>query len=290
MNHDSDLSQAIAALTQQDGLYQTPLAGLKFFRSSVNHTHFPVIYKPAICVVANGQKLAHLGDENYSYDPNHYLLNSITLPMEASILGASSETPYLGLALDIDHYMISQLMLEMDRFQEPPAIQQPADIISASQMTQTLTQAFIQLVECSHHTMDREILANQLQRQIYYEVLKGPHAHVLRNCVASSNGTNRIVPVVQFIQDNFQQTLDIEMIANVAGMSTSSLHEHFKNVTSLSPMQFVKNLRLHHAHSMLLSGNPVSEASYHVGYSSPSQFSREFKRFFGSLPSEIQGL
>ena len=138
--------------------------------------------------------------------------------------------------------------------------------------------------------MDIRVLAPNLIREIYYEVLKGPHGKMLRNCVANHSGANRIAPVVHYIENNFHQALDIETIARFAGMSSSSLHEQFKQVTSMSPMKFVKSLRLHRAHSLLLSGSLASEASYSVGYSSPSQFSREFKRFFGETPRDIQAI
>lgn len=136
--------------------------------------------------------------------------------------------------------------------------------------------------------MDQEVLAPAIKREIFYEVLKGLHGNLLRNCVAHHAGANRIAPVVHYIEKNFQQPLDIDTIARYAGMSSSSLHDHFKQATSMTPMQFVKSLRLHQAHSLLLSGNPVSESSYKAGYNSPSQFSREFKRFFGNTPSDIQ--
>jgi AraC-like DNA-binding protein len=118
-------------------------------------------------------------------------------------------------------------------------------------------------------------------------VLRGPHGYLLRNCVRNDSRSNRIAPIVHYIEENFRRPLDIESIAGFAGMSASTLHQYFRDVTSMSPMQFVKRLRLHQARMLLLSGSQAGEACFQVGYSSPSQFSREFKRFFGDLPSEV---
>lgn len=284
MTFDSELEQAIAGLCETDGVHSTALAGLSLYRSGFDSPRTPVVYEPAICVIARGRKQIIYGEHSCDYDPNNYLISSLTLPVEVQVLDA----PYLGLSLAVDRDIVGQLMLEMEALGSLPQEGELLQIISSSVLTDRLQQSFVQLLVTLADPVDRQVLGPVLQRQIFYEVLKGPHGHLLRNCVTRHAGANRIAPVVHFIEENFHQSLDIDTICRFAGMSASSLHEHFKQITSMSPMQFVKSLRLHRARSMLLSGNQASETSYRVGYSSPSQFSREFKRLFGELPRDVQ--
>ncbi len=288
MGLGSKLAQVIAGRCESDGAHSTPLDGLVLYRSGVDAPRTPVVYEPAICVIAQGRKRIFYGEHTCSYDPDNYLISSLTLPVDVQVLDAVEDAPYLGLSLAVDRDIVAQLMQEMEALGSLPADREASKIISASVLTDRLQQAFVQLLETLDSQMDREILGPVFLRQIFYEVLKGPHGHLLGNCVAHHAGANRIAPVVHFIEENFHQPLDIGTISRFAGMSASSLHDYFKQITSMSPMQFVKNLRLHRARSMLLSGNQASETSYRVGYSSPSQFSREFKRFFGELPRDVQ--
>ena len=132
------------------------------------------------------------------------------------------------------------------------------------------------------------MLGPTLIREILYEVLRGPNGHVLRNSLLREGSTNRVAQAVTFVEKNYQEPLDVETLARQAGMSTSALHHHFKQATALSPMQYVKKIRLHQARALLLSGRAAAEAAFEVGYNSPSQFSREFRRLFGVSPKEMR--
>ena len=289
MEFNSDIARTIAQFTPDDGITETQIPGLWLYRASTPCPRIPVIYRPAICLIAQGGKRIYFGDAERSYDPYNYLINSVTMPVEAEVIDVQEDKPYLGLSLDIDSYLVSQLLIDMEQQNASP--QQEADeIILSTTITEPLQNSFQRLLNCLDNEMDQKVLAPSIRREIFYEVLKGPHGDILRNCVSNHTGANRIAPVVHYIEENFQQPLDVDTIARFAGMSSSTLHDHFKQVTSMSPMQFVKSLRLHRAHSMLLSGSQATEASYQVGYNSPSQFSREFKRFFGAPPKEVQAL
>ena len=282
----SPLVQAIQHQCPDDGLRETPIPGLTLYRSATNIGRRPVIYAPTICVIAQGGKQIYFGNARRRYDPANYLINSVTMPVEAEVTDVLEHQPYLGLSLTIDSYMISQLLIDMALHQDAP--RQADEIILSTAITERLENGFVRLLDCLDNPMDLRVLAPAIRREIYYEVLKGPSGDILRNCVSSHTGANRIAPVVHYIEENYHQPLDVDTIARFAGMSSSTLHEQFKLVTSVSPMQFVKSLRLHRAHSMLLSGQQAAETSFQVGYNSPSQFSREFKRFFGAAPREIQ--
>lgn len=285
----SQLAQAIAQLCPNEGIQETAIEGLRLYRSANTIPRQPVIYEPAICVIAQGRKQIYYGDNNRSYDPDNYLINSVTMPVEAEVQDASEDHPYLGLSLNIDGYLVSQLLIDMEQ-QNTSSFREADEIILSSTITDRLENGVIRLLGCLNDEMDLKVLAPTIRREIFYEVLMGPNGDILRNCVSNHAGANRIAPVVHYIEENFHQPLDVDTIARFAGMSSSTLHDHFKQITSMSPMQFVKSLRLHRAHSLLLSGNQATETSYQVGYNSPSQFSREFKRFFGAPPKQVQAM
>ena len=288
MYYCSELAAVIARHCDQQGVNETAIEGLRLYFSRTDMPRTPVVYEPSICIVAQGKKQIHFGDYSRSYDPDNYLINSLTMPIEAEVMGACEERPYVGMSLRVDRTIVSQLMMEMDKIDGGSEVEEVREIISSTPLSERLQQNLLKLLDTLEQPMDRQILSPSLQREIFYEVLKGPQGPLLRNSVLNHAGANRIAPVVHYIEEHFHQPLDIEQISRFAGMSSSSLHEHFKQVTSMSPMQFVKSLRLHSARTLLLNGNQASEASYRVGYSSPSQFSREFKRFFGDTPRDVQ--
>ncbi len=286
----SVLAEVVGSRCQQDGITETSVNGLRLYRSSMCTPRQPVVYTPTICIVAQGRKQVHVGNQTYGYDPDNYLINSLIFPMEAEVLDASPELPYLGLSLEIDNQIVGQLMLDMSRYDSDAGIiraGQNTELVSASSLNNQLLQQIIRLVELEQNVMDRQILGGSLKREIFYEVLKGPQGGMLRNCINNHVGAHRVAHVIHYIEQNYKKPLDIEMISSVANMSHSSLHDHFKEVTSMSPMQFVKSLRLHQARLLLLEGTSVAEACYSVGYSSHSQFSREFKRLFGESPKSL---
>lgn len=282
------LIDAIGACFQQEGLYESHIPGLKMYRCDSDIPRQPAIYHPSLCVVAQGDKQIWFGDYSHTYDAEHYLLNSMTFPIEAAVMNASADTPYLGLILEIDATIVSQLMAKMEQYIHYEKVEKGQEVVTSTRISPLMIQQLVRLVELDSNAMDRDILADGIKREIFYEVLKGPYGCLLRNCVDQHSGAHRIAPVVHFIEQNYQQALDIDTIAEVANMSPSTLYEHFKAVTSLSPVQFIKNLRLHRARNLLMSGEKASDACYSVGYSSPSQFSREFKRLFGCSPREIR--
>lgn len=287
MNVCSELAEAIARRIEGDGVNPTPIPGLMLVTRGQPLVRTPGIYSPSICVVAQGCKRMHCGEASLTYDRDRYLINSLTMPAEAEIGDVSPERPFLGLVLKIDRSIVSRLMIEMTDRKWPDEPAASSGISISSPLTHRLKLKLISLLELLDDPLDRKILAPGLLYAVHYEVLRGPHGYLLRNCVLNGARASRISSIIHYIEENYHQPLDVESIARVAGMSQSSLHQYFRDATSMSPMQFVKRLRLHEARVLLLGGSPASVASYRVGYSSPSQFSREFKRFFGDPPSQV---
>jgi AraC-like DNA-binding protein len=288
MHRGSSLASAINRHIPGDGQHATLIPGLTLNSRPEPMKRTPGIYSPSICVVAQGCKRMYYGDYSHTYHCDSYLISSVTLPAEAEIFDVSPERPFLALCLAVDRPTVSRLMFEMDVATPPMEMPGESGICVSSPMTDRLKDTFLRLLNLLDDPLDTAILAPGLLHELHYEVLRGPHGHLLRNCVLNDARANRVAPIIHFIEENFHRALDIDSIARFAGMSPSSLHQHFKHATSMSPMQFIKSLRLHNARTLLLSGNPANTAAFEVGYSSPSQFSREFKRFFGELPSQVR--
>ncbi|WP_394209602.1 AraC family transcriptional regulator N-terminal domain-containing protein [Enterovibrio calviensis] len=286
MEFTSSLARQVDAKMGSEGCHLTAIDGLKLYSCSSNIPLVPLVLQPTICFVLQGQKRVTTGKSSYIYDTHTYLINSVTRPVEASLSEVSKDKPYVGLSLAIDQHLVGQLMMEMAPWQRDSTNEQQMALTQSTRLTASIADLISRLVDTLDNPMDQQILADSLRRELYYQVLKGPCGGLLRNSVSNHAGANRIAPVVHYLEQNFERNLDIEEIASVAGMSSSTLHEHFRKVTSVSPIQYVKSLRLHKARSMLSSGFQVAEVCYGVGYSSPSQFSREFKRYFGFTPSE----
>ncbi|NGN96536.1 AraC family transcriptional regulator [Grimontia sp. S25] len=290
MEFASSLAKQVFEKVKGECGQPSEIEGLKLYASLEKVDLMPIVLQPSICFVLQAEKHVSTGKQTFVYSEDTYLINSVTRPVEASLLDVSQERPYVGFSLAIDQQMVGQLMMEMSPWQQETSSLPQRDFTQSTKMTPAIENVVARLLGLLDSPMDRDILAPSIFRELYYEVLKGPGGGLLRNCVSNHAGANRIAPVVHYIEQNFERNLAIEEIASVAGMSASTLHEHFKQVTTVSPMQYVKSLRLHKARSLLSSGYQVAEVCYEVGYSSPSQFSREFKRYFGFTPSEARSL
>ncbi len=287
MDTHPDLASLIARHTRVEGPTDTDVPGLVLMRAHGSMKRRPVVYETSLCVVAQGSKCAHLGGRTFVYDPMHYLMCALTLPVESEIRTASAERPFLGLVLRFDPALVGQLLLEMDEFvawSDAP----PREAIVSGRMNAHLVRAMTRLVGCLDDPMEQNVLAPALTREILFEVLRGPHGHVLRSRVLRDGSAHRVARVVSFLEEHYAEPVDVAAMAKQAGMSQSALHHHFKEATTLSPMQFVKKMRLHKARTLILSGQGAAEAAFAVGYNSPSQFSREFRRLFGTPPSHVR--
>jgi AraC-like DNA-binding protein len=241
------------------------------------------MYEPSICVIASGAKRVLLGDETYVYDPHHFLLTSVDLPTFVQVIKASPEKPYLGLVLKIDHREISQLMVDSNL--PPPRPQQSSRGIATGEVTLPLLAAIQRLIDLLAEPKDIPILAPIIQREIFYRLLVGDQGVRLRQMASAGSQSQQIARAIDWLKGNFTQPLRIDDLAAQVNMSTSTFHHHFREVTSMSPLQYQKWLRLNEARRLLLAENQdATTAAFQVGYESPSQFSREYSRLFGAPP------
>ena len=284
-----ELARLVASVAVADGVTETNYPGLLVSRTSVPMPRQPVPYKPSLCIVVQGQKQMFLGDREFRYSPLQYLVVPIAIPLEMKISKASKEKPVLGLGLELDLTVISELLLDIDKPSQPlsnTSKNQSALYISHTSLS--LQDSLIRLLKLLSNPTDLKILGATVAREIFYRVLQDEQGGQLRNMVLRDSSNYQIAELIGFLNENYNKELRIHDISKFAGMSDSTLHHKFREVTNMSPLQYLKKIRLHNARTMMVeSGLNASEAGYQVGYSNPSQFSREFKRMFGLPPRQL---
>ena len=279
------LAELLGAVTVRDGTYPTLIEGVEVWRSSSPIPRHPVVYQPKIVVVGQGRKRGYLGDRVYHYDPYNYLVLSVPLPLECET-EATPDEPLLAVAVALDPTMLGEMLLEVDETAPNETVTVPHGIYSTP-LTAELSDAVIRLLECLQSPLDSRILGCQTAREILYRVLRGEQGRILRALASRNESFTRIARVLRCIHIDYAQPLTIEDLARRARMSVSVFHHNFKLVTASSPLQYLKRIRLDRAKRLMAhDGYNASTAARAVGYGSPSQFSREFKRLFGVTPVE----
>lgn len=278
----AELAALVSRLTPAEGVYQSAIPSLVTIRADSPSMPTPSLYDPSLCIVVQGRKRAVLGDEVFYYDALNYLTVSVTLPAIGHVLEATPERPYLCLRLELDARMIGELLLQVGRSAVPPSTDRGLYVARTSPQ---LLDAVLRLTRLLEEPRDAAILAPLVLREIHYRVLTGELGHRLRELCVVDSQVNRVARAIELLRKRFTESLRIEDLAAAAHMSESSLHHRFKAVTAMSPMQFQKHLRLHEARRLMLTeGLEAAAAAHRVGYESPSQFSREYRRLFGAPP------
>lgn len=277
------LAALLAANAPYDGSFATCIPGLHAVRASTPSEELVHgLHRPALCIVAQGAKTVMLGDEVYDYDPSRMLIFSLDLPIAAMIREASVAAPYLSFRLDFDQDRLAELVLKAYPEGVPPAHHGRA--VYAAQASEAIVDAAARLLALAAQPEDAELLAPLVQDEIVLRLLRGPFGARLAQLGRAES--TRVSRVVAWIRANYDQPMRIEEMAELAHMSPSSLHGQFKSLTSMSPLQFQKTLRLQEARRLMLStGMDASLACQRVGYVSASQFSREYARHFGNAPT-----
>ena len=278
---DPRMAALLADLAKGQGFSESRLPGVRFMRSSQHVPRSPIAYQPSIVIVAQGRKRGHLGALSFTYDPTNYLVLSVPLPFECETHGTPEE-PMLGVSIGVTPALVAELLMQMDN---PPPAEQP-ESIHASPLDPGLSDATVRLLEALGSAEGARILGPQLVREIVYRALLLEQGGTLRALGAPHTHFGQITRALNRIHSEYAETLDMTTLASEAGMSVSTFHTHFKAVTSSSPLQYLKNIRLHKARMLMVhEGTTAAVAAREVGYESASQFSREFKRYFGDGPA-----
>ena len=277
------LGKSIARWTGASGLLETAMSALSLARRDAPTQPTSYMYEPSLCVIAQGVKRVLLGDDTYVLDVHHFLITAVDLPTVVQILHASREQPYLGLILKLDQREMAQLMV--DSHLPPPRAQQSSRGMATSEVTLPLLSACQRLLDLLAAPQDIPILAPLIQREILYRLLVGEQGARLRQIGSAGSPSQQIAQAIAWLKRHYTLPLRIEDLAAQAHMSPSTFHHHFRALTAMSPLQYQKWLRLHEARRLMLTERlDAATTAFEVGYESPSQFSREYRRVFGAPP------
>ena len=268
--------------TRIDGNYPTAIRGLTLYRHVKPSPPTNVLYEPALCLIAQGSKRVMLGDREYRYDAARYLLIAADVPATARIVAATAQTPYLALKLVLDPLEVGEVVAQLGPGQQASLA---TGALAVSALDPLLLDSVVRLVELLESARDAQVLAPLVRREITYRLLVGPEGQRLRQIISGNDQGQRITHALRWLKAHYAEPLRVESLAKQAGMSPSALHRHFKAVTAQSPLQYQKHLRLQEARRLMLGeALDAAEASFKVGYESPTQFSREYRRLFGAPP------
>ncbi|MDF5011456.1 AraC family transcriptional regulator [Vibrio parahaemolyticus] len=279
------LAKLIDRWTGNANQYDTPISGLRFSRWTTPTPPTSYTHNPSICLIAQGRKRVLLGEESFIYDANHFLISSVDLPIIANIIEASEELPYLGLIMELDLTEISQLIVDSElAFTQAKEAQKG---IAVGELSESLLDTFVRLAELLDEGQNIKILAPIIKREIFYRLLMSEQGTRLHQIVTAGSHSHQIAKAIDWLKNNFVKPLSVGDLASFTGMSKSSFYTHFRSMTSMTPLQFQKKLRLSEARRLMLTENlDAMAATFKVGYESPSQFSREYSRLFGAPPSK----
>ena len=280
--------QQMTALLEQlaphEGYTRSLLDGVRFMRSDHPLGRTPVLYEPGIVIVCQGHKRGYLADEVYHYDAQHYLVLSVPLPFSTET-DASPDEPLLAVSVRLDMTAVAELIVSLDGDDAKP-VAAPKGIVSTP-LDSTLADTTLRLLKALSSPVEARILGPSIVRELCFRVLMGSQGGAIRAALANHGHFGRISRVLRRIHIDYAQSLDVGRLAREAGLSVPAFHAHFKAITQTSPIQYIKAMRLHQARLLMIRDNLTAAAACaRVGYESPSQFNREFKRFFGRPPGE----
>ncbi len=280
MERNKELAELIARYAKQDGAHETAIPRLHVFRRSTPSEPVHAVHKAAICFIAQGRKQMIVGEEVFHYGPSQHLLVSMDLPVMGRVIEASEAEPYLGMKLEFDLDLAAEMILKI-----PAPTEEMGLGVATRQTSPELLDAAIRLLRLHESPEDAAELAPLIEREIIYRLLKSDQCGCVRRMLQPQAHHRHVGRAITWIKENYTRSFSIEEVASLSGMSPSSLHQHFREATAMSPLQYQKQLRLQEARRLILSRSiDAATAGHSVGYDSPSQFSREYKRLFGAPP------
>lgn len=279
------LAQKIDDLLGEKKLLETQIPYLRLSKFCGPTKPTGYIHETSLCMIAQGAKSVRFKSTTYNYNRNSYLITPLDLPVEACVTDGSKEKPYLGLLLRIDHKIISQLVLESNYTLKKTSSDELG--IATGNVSYDLVDSMIRLLGLLKRPEDIPVMLPLIYKEILYRILNGTNGSLLFQLGIVGSRSNQISRAIEWLKQNFTSPLRIEDLAEKSGMSNSTFHHHFKDLTDMSPLQYQKWLRLSEARRLMMTEMlDASSASFRVGYESPSQFSREYSRLFGLPPSK----
>ena len=270
----------------EDGLLETGIKGVKLFRATTPIPCAPAIYEPSVIAIVSGAKEAVLDGERYVYDDSQYLCCPISMPVQAGTPTASPDNPLYGVYVSLDQRVMTELIIEMERAGGSiPRVKGRATThgMRFAPWDEAFSDALLRLLQLDESQTDVAVLGDARLRELYYAILKGEAGIFASQAFGAGNVIARSIA---HMSSHLNEPITIDEMAKRAGMSRAVFHRKFKQATTMSPIQFVKSMRLNNAAMKIAGGMTVNEAAMDVGYLSASQFSREFKRMYGQSPRQ----
>ncbi|MCJ1219433.1 AraC family transcriptional regulator [Paenibacillus polymyxa] len=283
LEQQKELTSLIERHSLQNSSRETAIPSLFFYQHSSKTEPVYRVYKPSFCFVVQGLKEILLAQENFKYGPSDYLIASMNLPVIGQIIKASPGSPYLSLKLEFTHNQILEVL--NDSKIQVELKENAKRALFVGRMEPSIQDAVLRLARLLDTPEEIPFLAPLYTKEILYRLLQGPYGAELAQIAVEGSSTYRIREAIDYIVQHWDQSFRIEDLAETASMSISSFHRHFKEVTSMSPIQFQKQLRLQEARRILLAESAdAADVAYRIGYESSSQFNREYSRMFGAPP------
>ena len=268
------------------GAADVPIEGLQLIRVTEPVPTVPVIYPASLCVLVEGQKRVYLGGQAKTYGNSSFLCCTMPLPVEAEVPQASPSNPVLGLLLSLETPTMTETLVAAETTARlEPDMETPESIpgLVVSAWDEPFIDAVLRLLQLLDDPCARQVLATSRLRELYFALLRSEAGGVIRRTFRASRDLGR---ALAYLREHISEPISVHKLARVAGMSKAVFHRRFKSMTTLSPLQFIKAIRLNNAAALIAGGMNIAEAANHVGYGSPSQFSREFSRQYGMPPRQ----
>ena len=278
----TEIARKVAAHIRTDGLQPTAVPGVALYRSTVPTQCGPAQYEPSLCLFIQGRKRINLGDATHLCDERTFLLTSVDVPVVSQVVTASKAVPLLTMTVRLDLSLVREVLMRSES--DASETSRPRGIVMGK-TTPELLSACSRLVDLLDHPADIPFLSTLIKREIVYRLLQTPQGAHLRAIATVGDQSHQTAKAVAWLRANYTKPLRVDELASIANMGISTLHHRFRALTAMSPLQYQKQLRLVAARErMLIEGADAASAAFQVGYESPSQFSREYKRFFGQSP------
>lgn len=280
------IRQLIENRTDQDGLTETGIPGVRMFRVTQAMPCVPAVYEPSIVAIVSGSKEAILDGRRFVYDDQKYLCCPMSMPVKAGTPTATTDDPLYGVFVSLNQRVMTELALEMENVGGALPIVKGdlrAQGIRLAEWNEGFTDALLRLLQLGQSATDTAVLGDARLRELYYAILQGEAGMFARQAFGAGNA---IASSIAHVSSHLEAPISIDDMAARAGMSRAVFHRKFKQATTMAPIQFVKSMRLNKAAMKIAGGMTVNEVAIDVGYVSPSQFSREFKRMYGQSPRQ----
>lgn len=282
------VAQLMNTLAKDDGFNTTRLPGIGIYKASAPKPREPLCYEQGVIIVGQGSKRVFLGNTFYEYNPDTYLVLSVPIPAECET-SATAQEPMLAMTMDIDISMLNRIIIAMDNHMDHGLLQKNEKHkgLFLAETTPEIKDTLLRLLRALLNPLECSVIGPGIIHELIFRIMCGENASSLYALAMKNTNLAKIDKALKLIHSSYNVAMDVDGLAALVNMSPSAFHRAFKDVTASSPIQYLKKVRLSKAKTLLIEqGSRVNEAATMVGYESAAQFSREFKRYFGSSPVE----